>query len=197
VAAPSANRFGRVSPTSADHVREDLGDDVDLVVDGGRCTVGVESTIVDCTGAAPAVLRIGGVAVEDVERVVGGAVGRLLQGEVAAPGTLAAHYAPSARVEVVEHESVAARAATLAEQGQRVGVLALALAPSGLPPFPPDAHGVVVLPAPTDADDYARVLYQRLREADAHELDVLLAVPPPDSGIGAAVRDRLSRAAAG
>src|SRR5207342_1386 len=102
IAAPSANRFGRVSPTTAAHVRADLGADVDLVLEGGASRVGVESTIVDVTRAVPAILRVGG-----------GAVERLDAGEVAAPGTLLSHYAPNARVEVVAASAVHDRAVTL------------------------------------------------------------------------------------
>jgi L-threonylcarbamoyladenylate synthase len=191
VAAPSANRFGRVSPTTAEHVRADLDGDVDVVLDGGTCTIGVESTIVDCTTEPFAILRVGGVAVDEVERVAGAPVVRKTRGEVAAPGTLDAHYAPAARVELVERRGLAARAAALSASGARVGVLALASDRTAV------ADEIIVLAAPSDVDEYARVLYQRLRDADDRGLDVVLAVPPPDTGIGAAVRDRLSRAAAG
>lgn len=187
VAAPSANRFGRVSPTTAADVTSDLDGDVDLVLDGGPCTVGLESTIVDCTGDTPAILRLGGVPRERVEVIVGGLVNLRTDGEVAAPGTLASHYAPSARVVVVESREVDVAAEQSLAAGERVGLLAL----SGTAEGPP---GVIVLDAPTDADDYAHALYARLRDADRLGLDVLLAVPPPASGIGAAVADRLTRA---
>jgi L-threonylcarbamoyladenylate synthase len=190
VAAPSANRFGRVSPTTAAHVRADLGDDVDVVLDGGPCTVGVESTIVDCTSATPAILRLGGVPVERVERIVGVPIVQKTEGEVAAPGTLEAHYAPRARVEVVAAADVARRADELSAAGSRVGIL-------GAPAGTTFANESIVLAAFRDPDDYARGLYQQLREADARHLDVVLAVPPPDAGVGRAVRDRLRRAAAG
>jgi L-threonylcarbamoyladenylate synthase len=189
IAAPSANRFGRVSPTTAAHVRADLGSDVDYVLEGGASRVGVESTIVDVTNDAPAILRVGGIAAGEVARVVGGVVERRDTGEVAAPGTLPSHYAPDARVEVVEAVAVHDRAVTLVTAGARVGVLALESAPAV-----PD--GVVVLGSPGDVDEYARVLYARLREADESGLDVLLAVAPPDVGLGAAVIDRLRRASA-
>jgi L-threonylcarbamoyladenylate synthase len=190
VAAPSANRFGRVSPTTAEHVRADLGADVDLVLDGGPCIVGVESTIVDCTTATPALLRLGGVPVETIERILGLTLARRTEGEVAAPGTLAAHYAPRARVEIVAADALAARTAELAAAGQRVGVL-------DPPPGTVLPNESIVLATFHDPDEYARALYQRLRDADAQQLDVVLAVPPPDVGVGRAVRDRLRRAAAG
>jgi L-threonylcarbamoyladenylate synthase len=190
LAAPSANRFGRVSPTTADHVRADLGADVDLVLDGGPCRVGVESTIVDLTGDEPEVLRPGGVSFERLEDVLGQPVGLWLgDREVGAPGTLATHYAPLAHVEVVELEAVVARAATLLAEGRSVGVLA----PAGLPDLPDAA---VELEPAGDGEGYARLLYARLRQADRLGLDTLLAVPPTAVGVGVAVRDRLARAAA-
>jgi L-threonylcarbamoyladenylate synthase len=189
IAAPSANRFGRVSPTTAAHVRADLGSDVDLVVDGGSCRVGVESTIVDVTGTEPVVLRVGGVTQEALTQVAGGDVVRRDTGEVAAPGTLESHYAPNARVEVIDAAAVMSRAAACRDDGTRVGLLAL---------HPPDdlPEGLLVLEPPANVDEYARLLYARLRDADEAGLGVLLAVPPPDHGIGTAIRDRLVRAAA-
>ncbi|MDQ1490196.1 MAG: L-threonylcarbamoyladenylate synthase [Actinomycetota bacterium] len=220
IAAPSANRFGRVSPTTAAHVRADLGADVDLILDGGPCAVGVESTIVDLSRGTPRVLRLGGLSVEALSEVLGYAVevlplaaaagpsggrvggpgpagaGLAHTGPAAvdhdappAPGTLASHYAPEARVEVVAVEAVAGRAETLLAEGRRVGLLAPRRV-EGLPP------GVDALPPAGGSQAYAQCLYQRLREADRRGLDVLLAVPPPETGIGAAVADRLRRAAA-
>jgi L-threonylcarbamoyladenylate synthase len=190
VAAPSANRFGRVSPTTAAHVRADLGADVDLVLDGGPATIGVESTIVDCSlpSGRPAILRLGGIEPATIEALVGHPVERLITGQVAAPGTLERHYSPAARVVVVQPGEVAARTTGSLAHGERVGLLAIA-PPAGLP------AGVQVLSPPADADDYARVLYARLREADERELDVVFVVAPPPRGIGAAVADRLARAA--
>ncbi len=192
VAAPSANRFGRVSPTTAADVRADLGDDVDVVLDDGPCAIGVESTIVDCSGAEPVILRLGGVAREQIEAVVGAAVPVHDTDAHAAPGSLPAHYAPRARVELVEAGAVGARATALLASGNRTGLLALSgvSGGAGLP------KGLVVLDQPADVDVYARVLYARLREADARDLDALLVVAPPPTGLGAAVADRLRRAAA-
>ena len=191
VAAPSANRFGKVSPTTAVDVRADLGDDVDLILDGGPCRVGVESTIVDCTGPVPVILRLGGVAQAAIEAVVGAAVDLRTAGTTAAPGTLPGHYAPMARVVLVGRRDVGARAAGLLATGRRVGLLASAPAPADLP------VGLTVLDSPADVDDFARVLYTRLRDADRAGLEVLLVVAPPTDGIGAAVVDRLVRAAVG
>jgi L-threonylcarbamoyladenylate synthase len=189
VAAPSANRFGRVSPTRAEHVRADLGPAVDLILDGGSCPVGVESTIVDCSGAEARVLRPGGVPVESLEAVLGYKPDVFVDGSVRAPGMLSSHYAPSARVEVLPAEGIAARAQELVGLGVRVGLLApgrMIGLPSGIEALPPTGGAVA----------YAQCLYQRLREADRRGVEVLLAVPPPETGVGTAVADRLRRAAA-
>ena len=188
IAAPSANRFGQVSPTTADDVHADLGDDVDLVLDDGPSTVGVESTIVDCTGDLLVILRPGAVTRENIEDVSGRPVGTRGDGLVWAPGTLKSHYAPEATVLVVPLDELAARARALLAAGQRVAVLG----PAAVPDLPPD---VILLAAPRDTDEYAHVLYARLREVDRRGIDVLLAVPPPDAGVGVAVADRLRRAA--
>jgi L-threonylcarbamoyladenylate synthase len=187
VAAPSANRFGRVSPTTAADVRADLGDDVDLVLDGGPCRLGVESTIVDCTGPRPAILREGGVTRRRIEELLGATVPLHTGGEVPAPGTLASHYAPRARVELTDRAGVEERAMAALARGERVGLIGAASA---------DGR-VVELGAPADAESYAHDLYRMLRAADAHDLDVVLAVVPDGTGIAAAVADRLRRAAGG
>lgn len=188
IAAPSANRFGRVSPTTAEHVVADLGTDVDLVLDGGPCAVGIESTIVDVTAGDPVVLRAGGVTDEELAKVAGGPIAHRTSGEIAAPGTLAHHYAPLATVELVTPGEVAARASAHARAGRRVAVLALRPVPA--------AGDALVLESPASVEEYARVLYARLRDADREGVDVVLAVPPPPDGLGIAVGDRLRRAAA-
>ena len=188
VAAPSANRFGRVSPTTAEHVRVDLGDEVDLLLDGGPCTVGVESTIVDLSGGAPAVLRPGGLAVEEISRVLGREVPVRTSATVRVSGSLASHYAPRAGVVLAEPSEVAARVAALRAQGRSVGVLG----PPTLP-LPPEVPRYDV---PEDPAGAARLLYMRLREADLRGHDVLVACLPRAEGLGIAVRDRLARAAA-
>ncbi len=190
IAAPSANRFGRVSPTTADHVREELAqflDDDDVILDGGPSSVGVESTIVDCTGPAPVILRPGHVTAEDVERTTGRHLAT--RSEVRAPGTLASHYAPEAGVVLLATaDDLTNHCAGLSDNHDaRTGLLALATVDT-----PP---GVVRLSAPETPEDYARVLYAALREADALELTTVLAVLPPDEGVGSAVIDRMTRAA--
>lgn len=194
LAAPSANRFGRVSPTTAAHVHDDLGDDVDLILDGGPCEVGVESTIIELTGETPTILRIGGVSVETIEEVLGRSVNAKAEGPARAPGMLEAHYAPRARIEVVEADGLHDRVGHLLVAGRRVGVLM----PEKSGKFPAE---VKVLIGGNDAATYARRLYTCLREADSNNVDVLVVVPPTaglggtDSGLAAAVIDRLNRAA--
>jgi L-threonylcarbamoyladenylate synthase len=199
VAAPSANRFGRVSPTSAADVVSELGSGVDLVVDGGPSVVGVESTIVDLTGDRPHVLRPGGVSVERLTEVLGAAPATATvsradaasdEGAARAPGMLAAHYAPHAEVVVAAEDDAAAVAGEHGARGRTVGLLA----PRALAGVPDD---VLALEPAGPPEEYARLLYARLRQADRLGLDVLVCVPPPAVGIGVAVIDRLRRAAAG
>ena len=185
IAAPSANRFGRVSPTSAQHVHDEFADiigDDDYILDGGESSVGVESTIIDCTDEIPRLLRAGAITVDDIERVTGIRPG--MTSTVRASGTLESHYAPVADVVITDHEGLAASHVT---DVARVGVLALASIETPV--------GMVRLSAPATNDDFAHVLYAALREADALQLTTVLAVLPDDSGLGAAVIDRLKRAA--
>ncbi|MFM7253977.1 MAG: L-threonylcarbamoyladenylate synthase [Ilumatobacteraceae bacterium] len=175
LAAPSANRFGHVSPTTAAHVVDDLGDVVDVVLDGGPCPVGVESTIVDCTVDPPQVLRPGGIPVEHVDRLLADAgfgPATAPSGPSRAPGMLASHYAPRARVEL----------ASSADDLRRMR----------------DAHpGAAVIDHGDDLVAYARLLYAELRAADDAGADTVIAVVPPAAGLGHAIRDRLAKAAAG
>lgn len=190
LAAPSANRFGHVSPTTAQHVREDLGNEVDYVLDGGRCEVGVESTIVDVSGDSPALLRPGGLPVEEVERVLGEKLVAPVSA-VRAPGLLPSHYAPRAGLVLVERAAeLGETAARLAAQGQRVAVLAPGNVQVALPV---NGRAFMLPEAPAG---FARELYATLREIDAAGCDVIVAAPPEGAGLGIAVRDRLRRAAA-
>lgn len=174
VAAPSANRFGRVSPTTAQHVADDLGDDVDLILDGGPCDVGVESTIVDCTVDPVQVLRHGGVPAEAIEALLATPVVPA-SGPPRAPGMLAMHYAPRCRVHLAESDSQADTITRgIAGPGRRVERLDLTV----------------------DTVEAARGLYGWLRDADTRGATDLVVVMPPAVGLGVAVRDRLSRAAA-
>jgi L-threonylcarbamoyladenylate synthase len=196
LAAPSANRFGRVSPTDAAHVLEELGDalvdGLDVVLDGGPSRVGLESTILDCTGPRPVVLRPGAVGPADVEGAAGVAV-VTRRSELRAPGTLAAHYAPAARVLLAADERQAHALLGPAPPPGDAPTAGL-LAPSGLATPP----GVVRLGAPDGDDAYARGLYRALREADALGLRTVVAVVPGGRGaLATAVTDRLHRAATG
>jgi L-threonylcarbamoyladenylate synthase len=229
VAAPSANRFGRVSPTRATDVVAELGGALDpardLVVDGGPCDVGVESTIVDCTAEPPRVLRLGAISQAQIDAVLAaqgsrgagadGAGNRAADGagafddvrpggtptsvpradEVRAPGTLESHYAPHARVVLVEAEGVS-RDPGLTGAAVRGG--------PGAHPVGLIAHSAVATPEgwvrlcqPGSAEEYARVLYAALRAADVRGVEVVVAVlpDPADGPLALAVRDRLARAA--
>lgn len=189
IAAPSANRFGSVSPTTAADVTAELGDRVDMVLDGGACTVGVESTIVDLTGDTPALLRPGGVPREDLQRLLGHAVPDGVTGGPRVPGQHPSHYAPNARVQLVDPHRLVVEAELAAGQGLRVGVLL----PPDLPLDSVKAHAVVPVPALTA--DYARVLFGLLRELDRQGCEVILACLPDERGLGAAIANRLRRAA--
>ncbi|WP_369386248.1 L-threonylcarbamoyladenylate synthase [Streptomyces sp. CG1] len=189
VTAPSANRFGSVSPTTADHVRAELGDAVDFVLDGGPCEVGVESTIVDATGEIPSILRPGGVTREDLEAALGCPLAVPSTSRVRVPGQHPSHYAPRARVVLVEAEKVVAEAELAQELGHQVGVF--------LPPAFADAavkaHAVVAVPGSAAA--YARGLYGFLRELDQQGCDLIVASLPVEEGLGLAIANRLRRAA--
>jgi L-threonylcarbamoyladenylate synthase len=189
VTAPSANRFGQVSPTTADHVRAELGDAVDFVLDGGPCEVGVESTIVDVTGEIPSILRPGGVTREDLEAVLGYPPAVPSTSRVRVPGQHPSHYAPRARVVLVEPEKVIAEAQLAQELGHQVGVFL----PPALSDAPVKAHAVVTVPASMAA--YARELYGFLRELDQQGCDLIVASLPAEEGLGLAIANRLRRAA--
>lgn len=186
IAAPSANRYGRVSPTRAAHVREELGDRVDLVLDGGDCEVGIESTIVDLSGDEPVLLRPGAVDAARLRRVLGRPVREAGARDAAAPGRKPSHYAPRARVLLAEAGDASAMAARHAAAGARTGLLSVA---------PPPDDRVAWLRWPADGAGQARSLYRLLREADALGLDVVVAVPPGGHALADALRDRLRRAA--
>ncbi|MFJ4584231.1 L-threonylcarbamoyladenylate synthase [Streptomyces echinatus] len=189
VTAPSANRFGAVSPTTAEHVRAELGDTVDFVLDGGSCQVGVESTIVDVTGEMPSILRPGGVTREDLQAVLDHPVAVPSTSGVRVPGQHPSHYAPRARVVLVEPEKVVAEAELAQELGQQVGVLL----PPSLAGAAVKAHAVVALPGSLDA--YAHRLYGFLRELDQQGCDLIVASLPVEEGLGLAIANRLRWAA--
>ncbi len=179
VAAPSANRFGHVSPTNAAAVIEELGNYLskdDLVLDGGACDVGVESTIIDCTGAAPSVLRPGAISIAMIEECTGlqtTGSGR----EIRVSGALENHYAPIAKV--LLHEDSVAGQGLIAHLSIKT------------------PEGVIRLASPCDDQEFARVLYSALREGDTLGLTEIVVMQPVGVGIAVAIRDRLGKAANG
>lgn len=188
VAAPSANRYGRVSPTTAEHVREELGDAVAVVLDGGNCEVGLESTIVGCLDGRVILLRPGRITRDEIEQVVGA----VASGGVDAPrvpGSVKSHYAPRTPVELVEPTALANRVEECNRAGQEVVVLARSQ---------PTAAGSAAawIVAAADPAGYARGLYASLRRLDRHGAARILVELPPTGQLWAAVHDRLARSAA-
>jgi L-threonylcarbamoyladenylate synthase len=180
IAAPSANRFGQVSPTTAEAVREEIGsylDPADSILDGGPCAVGVESTIIDCTSTNPNILRPGAITIEMIEEVTGLEVDSPAQTEIRVSGSLENHYAPEAEV-LLDVTPLPGD-----------GFIALADIPT------PD--GVIRLAEPKSAESFAHLLYAALRDGDTKELKRIVVAQPQGDGIAIAIRDRLKRAAAG
>jgi L-threonylcarbamoyladenylate synthase len=179
IAAPSANRFGAVSPTTAKAVEEELGaffDKDDLVLDGGQCLVGIESTIIDCTGLAPRVLRPGAVTEEIIEQVLEKNMDNIVGKSIMkAPGLMDSHYAPKATISL---NSIA---------GPGEGFLALSKFQT--------PSGAIRLASPVSVEQYARDLYSALRSADQQGLKKLAILAPEGDGLAAAIRDRLTKAA--
>ncbi|MDG4794748.1 L-threonylcarbamoyladenylate synthase [Micromonospora sp. WMMD1082] len=186
MAAPSANRFGQLSPTRAEHVVAGLGAAVDVVLDGGPTRCGIESTIVDARGERPVVLRLGALPVEELEKVIGPVTVRPgSSGQPVAPGTLAAHYAPRTPLRLVS----AAMPAETGGAGRR-GYLAFRDRPDG------DWAAVEVLSAAGDLTAAAARLFDALHRLDAAGVTEIVAEPVPETGVGRAINDRLRRAAA-
>jgi L-threonylcarbamoyladenylate synthase len=209
IAAPSANRSGRPSPTTADHVLADLRDAVDVVLDAGPTPVGVESTVVDVTGPTPVLLRPGGVTLERLQAILGpvltpaaaaAGLGATTAAEAVfarSPGTRYRHYAPRARIVLVEAApfrlagDLAAAVRRLWDQGLRVGVMVTAEAASAVP----TGAVVRVMGARDDPDTIAANLFAQIRELDDAGLDAIVVEGIPEQGVGRAVMDRLRRAA--
>jgi len=181
IAAPSANRFGAVSPTSAGAVAEELGDlftSSDLILDGGNCNVGIESTIVDCTGNFPKVLRPGYITTEMIEQSTKlEVVTRGVENSVRVSGSFKSHYSPSAKV--------------VLKGSAKIGDGFIALA------FQPTPVGAIRLAAPKNVEDFARELYSAFRAADQLHLRKIVVLEPVGEGLAAAIRDRLIKAAHG
>ena len=179
IAAPSANRFGHVSPTTAKAVQEEIGqylDQQDLILDGGPSSVGVESTIIDCTSNAPRILRPGAITVEMIEESTGLKVSRA-ETNIRVSGSLENHYAPNATVDL--------NRTPISGEGF------IALSDIQTP------ANVIRLAAPNSVEDFARVLYAALREADAQGLKSVVVTEPDGDGLALAIRDRLMRASKG
>ena len=190
IAAPSANRFGRVSTTTAQHVADELGDRVDYVLDGGASDIGIESTIIDAGGGAPILMRPGHISVRDIENACGAGVQAPRASAPRVPGALAAHYAPATTLLLLEADLLLELAATLSRQGKRSAVLAMSARQ-------PLLDGLTWIAAPGKASDYAHELYANLRALDAAGCEAILVEQPPQRPEWAAVNDRLMRAAAG
>jgi len=185
VAAPSANRSSRPSPTRPEHVLAELGDLLALVLDGGPCVIGVESTVVDVRGDRPIVLREGAVTREQL-----GVGGEAPSGETdRSPGTRYRHYAPRCRIEIVAEGELALAVAGRTDAGERVGVLGYRRSLGTLDP------GTVVVGSFDDEVELARALYGAFVDAEQVQLDVLVVESVPERGVGRAVMDRLRRAA--
>ena len=198
VSAPSANRFGRVSPTTARHVRDELGEAL-LVLDGGACEVGIESSIIDCTRSQPVLLRPGMLPLDMLSE--SGGVPVLTPDEFAqmntpsataprASGTLESHYAPTARLHILDRASLLARLDALPDSPGRLRWAVWARSPLPAPPH------VWVVPMPQAAADCAQVLFAQLRTFDDQHVDEVLVEAPPAAAPWDGVRDRLRRASA-
>jgi len=179
IAAPSANRFGHVSPTTAQAVQEELGeylDDTDLILDGGPAKVGVESTIIDCTSSAPRILRPGAITIEMIEQTTGLRVSTA-ETNIRVSGSLENHYAPQATV--------------FLNRIPAAGEGFIALSEFLTPP------GVIRLASPNSVEEFARVMYAALRDADAKGVKSVVVAEPNGDGLALAIRDRLMRASKG
>ena len=187
VAAPSANRFGRLSPTSAEHVRMDLGILVDMILDGGACTVGVESTILDLSREHPVLLRPGAITIEMLTEVLGEPPLTKEAFSTRAPGTLKIHYAPKTPLKVVNSEELMSFVESLLSNGKHVAVMAR----RPLPEANPNLHWLI---APSDAKNYAHDLYANLRFLDLLGTDRIIVEEVSTDVDWQAIQDRLQRA---
>lgn len=187
IAAPSANRFCRISPTQATHVAEELGDDVDLILDGGACQIGVESTIIDLSSEKPTILRFGQITHSELEAVLQSEVfipNSLLQTTVRTAGMMAIHYAPTTPAFRCETHFLPEK---LKNEIQKIGVLTCRT-------LVPSTKNCISIQLPTDPIIYAQNLYAKLRELDALKLDFIVVEKPPQNEAWQAINDRLSKA---
>jgi L-threonylcarbamoyladenylate synthase len=183
IAAPSANPFGYVSPTEARHVVEQLGDSIDLILDGGPCAIGLESTILSLAGPAPCILRTGGTPIEKLQDTIGTLDIRTgVAQQVHAPGQLARHYATHTRLEIADEASENQR------PGERIGLLCLTV------PSNPQKYAAIEVLSPTgNLREAAANLFSALRRLDSVSLDRIVARPVREEGLGLAIMDRLHR----
>ena len=171
IAAPSANKFGKVSPTTAEHVLADLGSEVDYILDGGPCSIGLESTIVDCSAHTIQILRPGGISLELISQVL--PIAEHMTGPSRAPGMLESHYAPTCRLTVV---------ADMNEAQSLLGTHAA-------------TQQVRIIDGSSDPTLFATQMYSQLRQCDDDGIEQAIVVLPSPNGIGSAIRDRLLKAA--
>jgi L-threonylcarbamoyladenylate synthase len=182
VAAPSANLFGCLSPTTAGHVRDQLGHRIDFILDGGPCEVGLESTIISFSEAKPGLLRPGGVPLEEIESVIGPVEVKGTEAKPSAPGMLPRHYAPRTPISIARHEGNLGN-------DEKVGLLAF----QG-PEKDRGFYAVEILSKKGDLREAAANLFAAIRRLDALNLDRIVAEPVPEVGLGRAIMDRLRRA---
>ncbi len=196
VAAPSANRFCRISPTQAMHVSEELGDAVDMILDGGSCQVGVESTIIDLSGSKPRLLRPGHITRQEIEAVLQlellmpstpAAPAPEISEQIRAPGMMTVHYAPTTPAIRCSAEQLPDKIRQLIGDGKRIGLLSYQLEIM-------EINQIRVLRLPEQAGNYAQSLYAALRELDSLQLDLILVEQPPQTEPWQAINDRLSKA---
>lgn len=194
VAAPSANRFGRVSPTRAEHVLAELGETADLILEGGDCRVGLESTILSLLDDPPVLLRPGAISPAELEAVIGRPIVRPAQPtDVRAPGTLESHYAPDTRLLICPTTALEHQIDACLAQGFRVALMHYSAAGAAV-----SRHfGVHPQPMPNDASDYGQALYATLRALDLQGFDMIVVEAPPREEAWRAVNDRLGRASHG
>ncbi len=187
VAAPSANRYNHVSPTMAEHVVAELGDAVDMILDGGPCSVGLESTIIDLSGTQPSLLRPGHITPRQLQAVLQRPVDLARHTTIRAPGMLELHYAPATKARLCPSELLAVEVEQLQRQRKRIGILSHRY---GI------GDNVRLVRLADDADAYGHDLYAALRELDGMGLDIILVEQPPSEESWLAVNDRLRKATA-
>ena len=192
LAAPSANRFGRISPTTAAHVQEDLGSEVDMILDGGACEVGLESTIISFCDQSPKILRPGGITLSALESVLNSTIilAHNTSQAIRTSGSLPAHYAPVTPLRMHSTEQIWHSARVLAAQGLRILVITW----SSIEKSQPSDQSIQQFSMPADPIAYGKQLYAKLRQFDQAGFDYMLVEAPPDQLSWLAIVDRLQRA---